>query len=737
VGPATSVNAKGEEEAMSLMEQRLAAVERTLKQVRRIEGELGATRAALDALKPVLIELAAASELFPAEHFPVSPGGSGRVYRLAEDPDRRFALYASAGVPGKAQPPHNHTTWAVIAGVFGDEHNVFYERIDNREAPGTGRLAKTGDLTVRRGNACAFLPDDFHTIEVTGSAPSLHLHLYGMSLENLPERIYFSSSTGGAYSVFGAPPHIACPMVPPAELKAMLGDGEELAVLDLREEGVFAESHLLFAASLPLSRLELGIDALVPRRATRIVLCDDADGLANRAATKLMRFGYRNLAALAGGVEGWAAAGYELFSGVHVPSKAFGEFVEHTAETPRMSASAVKAAMDQGTDLVVLDSRPVDEYRRMSIPSGIDCPGAELVYRFREVVPSPETLVVVNCAGRTRSIIGAQSLINAGVPNPVVALENGTMGWHLAGLALAHEQTRHAPDPSPPSLAWARAAAARVAARCGVEIIGRETLEAFRREQGHRTLYLLDVRTPDEYAAGHLAGARSAPGGQLVQATDAYVGTRHARIVLTDSDGVRARMTASWLVQMGLGEVYVLDAVDGAREHGHEPVHVLGLERGVATISAGELERLTAQGGAVVIDLDTSLAYRERHIPGAWFAIRARLKEALAKLPAAGPLVLTSRDGVLAALAAPELTQLADRPVKCLAGGTAAWRAAGLPLTTGEEHMADAPIDAWYKPYDKGGNVEAAMRAYLTWEVALPERIARDGDARFRQLGKP
>ncbi len=374
---------------MSLMEARREAVERTLARVRGIEAELGATRAALDAIKPVLIELASQTELFPAAHFPVSPAGHGRVYRLAEDSDRRFALYASAGVPGKAQPPHNHTTWAVISGVFGDEHNVFYERTDNRERPGVGRIRKTGELTVRCGNACAFLPDDFHTIEVVGGKPSLHLHLYGMSLEHLPERIFFSTSEGGAYRVFGAPPNIAAPLLPAAELKAMLRDGEELAILDVREEGVFAQGHLLFASSLPLSRLELKLDTLVPRRATRIVLCDDGGGLAHRAAMKLMHFGYRNLAVLAGGVQGWGEAGYELFSGVHVPSKAFGEFIEHAEGTPRLEAREVKALMDRGAPLAVLDSRPMDEFRKMSIPGGIDCPGGELVYRFHAAVRSP------------------------------------------------------------------------------------------------------------------------------------------------------------------------------------------------------------------------------------------------------------------------------------------------------------------------------------------------------------
>ncbi|HWG80204.1 MAG TPA: rhodanese-like domain-containing protein [Stellaceae bacterium] len=719
---------------MSLMQQRSEAIEHTLAEVRRIEAEMGVTRATLDALKPVLIQLAGRTELFPPAHFPVAPGGHGKVFRLAEDADRRFALYASAGVPGKAQPPHNHTTWAVISGVFGDEHNVFYERIDNRDEPGIGRIRKTGELTVRRGNACAFLPDDFHTIEVTGGKPSLHLHLYGMSLENLPERIFFRGTEGGPYTVFGAPPNIACPLLPAAELKAMLSDGEELALIDVREEGVFAEGHLLFAASLPLSRLELALDALVPRRATRVVLCDDGDGLAHRAAAKLMGWGYRNLAVLAGGVRAWAEAGYELFSGVHVPSKAFGEFVEHAAGTPHMSAREVKALKDAGADMVVLDSRPLDEYRKMSIPGGIDCPGAELVYRFHDAVRAPGTLVVVNCAGRTRSIIGAQSLIEAGVPNRVVALENGTMGWHLAGFALAEGDTRHVPAPTPEGAAKARAAAARVAERCGVAMIDRARLDQFRREQDGRTLYLFDVRTPEEYAAGHLPGVRSAPGGQLVQATDAYVGTLNARLVLVDSDGVRARMTASWLVQMGLSEVYVLDGADGARETGPELVRVLGRPAAAATITSAELAPLPARGEAVVIDLDTSLVYRERHIPGAWFAIRARLAQALPKLPATGMLVLTSRDGVLAELAAPELAALTERPVKALAGGTEAWRAAGHRLASGEEHMADAPIDVWYRPYDRANGGEAAMQAYLTWEVGLLDQIKRDGDARFRYI---
>ncbi len=264
----------------------------------------------------------------------------------------------------------------------------------------------------------------------------------------------------------------------------MLADGEELALIDLREELIFSQSHLLFARSVPLSRLELRFARLVPRLATRIVLCDDADGLVERAADILARAGYPNLSYLDGGVAAWAAAGFELFSGVNVPSKAFGEFVEHASDTPSIGADELDRLMRDGTDMVVLDSRPFDEYHRVSIPTAANVPGAELVLRVRDIAPSPDTLVVVNCAGRTRSIIGAQSLINAGVPNKVVALRNGTMGWTLAGLHLRQRQEQRARRDRPrDGLAWAKSAAARVAQRYGVERIDRATLERWRADE--------------------------------------------------------------------------------------------------------------------------------------------------------------------------------------------------------------------------------------------------------------
>jgi rhodanese-related sulfurtransferase len=516
-------------------------------------------------------------------------------------------------------------------------------------------------------------------------------------------------------------------------LRGMLADGGELALTDLREELPFSASHLLHARCVPLSRLELKFARLVPRLGTRIVLCDDGEGLTARGYAVLRRAGYTDVAVLASGIAAWAAAGFELFSGVNVPSKAFGEFIEHACHTPSVSAHELDALLRGGADVRVVDSRPFDEYSRVSIPTSTNVPGAELVLRVRAVAPSPDTLVVVNCAGRTRSIIGAQSLINAGLPNKVVALRNGTMGWELAGLTCESGKAQRAPDLPDGMLAWSKEAADRVACQCGVTRIDDEAFGHWKAEMHERTLYVFDVRDPAEYAAGHVPGAISAPGGQLVQATDQYVGTLGARIVLIDDRQVRAQMTASWLRQMGWKDVAVL--VAAGDETGWPAAPLLDApRRSDLRMDAAELATLLAQGAATVVDLSMSRDYRQGHIPGAWFAIRARLTQALLKIAPQGTLVLTSEDGVLAELAAAEACAMTDRAVRTLAGGNAAWRAAGHPLTPDEPRMADEGIDAWLKPYERAADTATAMADYLAWETDLLPRIARDGSCAFSQM---
>jgi rhodanese-related sulfurtransferase len=542
-------------------------------------------------------------------------------------------------------------------------------------------------------------------------------------------------------SLKAAPEIPSWPRIDATRVHALLGEGAELAFLDVREEGLFNTGHPLTIVSMPFSHLETRLAALVPRRATRIVLMDQSeDGLAERAARRLAGWGYSDVSILKDGLEGWRKAGLEVFAGIYVPSKAFGEFVEHRYDTPAIDAQELRRWIDQGKDMIILDSRPYAEFHNYSLPGGIDCPGAELVHRVFDLVQRPDTTIVVNCAGRTRGIIGAQSLINAGIRNPVVCVRNGTAGWHLSGETMARGSRTVAPPPSPKGLAAALEAAMRVSERFGVREIDAAGLRALRADSA-RSLYFFDVRSPEEYEAGHIPGSRTAPGGQLIQSTDHYVGTRGARIVLCDDNGVRARMTASWLIQLGWTEVFVLtgglSACGAALERGPEPVELLPPSDAtdVERIGVLELHRLHTSGEAVVVDLANSLRFRARHIPGAWFAVRSRLQDGLGKVAAGAPgvrrIVLTSDDGSFAALAAADATAATRLPVSILDGGTDAWAAAGLPLTSGLENMTSETDDVWYSPYDYE-DLRKSMTAYLTWEIDLIQQLEKDRSLKFR-----
>ena len=525
------------------------------------------------------------------------------------------------------------------------------------------------------------------------------------------------------------------------QLRDLITGPDELALIDVREGGVFSQSHLLFAANCPLSRLEMLIEKIVPRKSVLLVICANYFDTrrTEKGLARLAALGYTNLGQLEGGIEAWQSAGYELFSGVHVPSKAFGEFVEANDGTPHISAVDLETRTKNGEDIVVLDSRPFNEYHNMNIPNGIDVPGAELAYRIHDLAPNPETTVVVNCAGRTRSIIGAQSLINAGIPNQVVALENGTMGWHLAGYELERGQSRNFDEVTPDALAIAETRAAMVRDRFQVSVTAFNQVREWQKDET-RTTYLLDVRDPAEFQQAHLPGSKSAPGGQLVQATDLYVGVRRARLVLIDDTGVRASMSASWLIQMGWQDVHVLYGVpEMFTESGTQQQQIKNLNpQPIEYISAKELRDALASTQKIhVADLATSLQYRDQgHISGAWFTVRSHMPDNLGFANDGELIVLTSPDGQLAELAFEDATE-SGLKVKVLEGGTAAWTALGEPLEHGFTHMADETTDVWYKPYDfndKDKSLESAMEQYLTWEVDLVPQIARDGTTEFRSF---
>ncbi|MHA6194333.1 rhodanese-related sulfurtransferase [Pseudomonas wadenswilerensis] len=515
-----------------------------------------------------------------------------------------------------------------------------------------------------------------------------------------------------------------------AELRQRLLDKHELALIDVREEAPFALEHPLFAANIPLSKLEIEIYPRVPRRDTPVTVYDDGEGLAAVAAERLRSLGYSDVALLDGGLAGWREAGGELFRDVNVPSKAFGELVESLRHTPSLAAEEVQQLLDDKADVVVLDARRFDEYQTMSIPGGISVPGAELVLRVAELAPDPATRVIVNCAGRTRSIIGTQSLVNAGIPNPVSALRNGTIGWTLAGQTLAHGQSQRFAEVAPATRDNAAARARSVADKAGVARITREGLQAWQAE-ADRTTYLFDVRTPEEYARGHLPGSRSTPGGQLVQETDHNASVRGARIVLVDDDGVRANMSGSWLAQMGW-QVAVLDGLKGRdfSESGDWQPALPELPQ-PPTIDGGQLQQWLDAGDTVLLDFTTSANYVQRHIPGAHWAIRAQLAQALEKLPVAERYVVTCGSSLLARFAAVDLQALTRKPVFLLEGGTGRWIAEGRALEHGETHLAVPRSDRYRRPYEGTDNPREAMQGYLDWEFGLVEQLRRDGTHGF------
>lgn len=524
------------------------------------------------------------------------------------------------------------------------------------------------------------------------------------------------------------------------QLKELLKSASEFAILDLRERHPFSQQHLLLSSCVPLSQLELMIGDLVPRLGTKLVVVSDGPAdkyhLAERAAARLHELGYTDVAMLAGGIPGWSDAGFELFSGVGSYSKAFGEWIAETYHTPYISAAEEHRRMENRAKQIILDCRPTPEYQRMTIPGSINAPGADLVYRVHDAAGDPDTPVVVHCAGRTRSIIGAQSLINAGIPNPVAALENGTMGWQLASFELEYGQTRSAPQPSSSGLARAREGAARVAKRFGVRRIPYELLQEWLAKGRDRTLYVIDVRLPEEFAAGHLNGSRSVQGGQLIQSTDEHISVFNSRIVLLDYTEVQATMTASWLIQMGWDEVYVLE--NGISNlpliQGPYKPPVPGFEK-AGVLSAEELRRRleNSQPGVALVDVASSAFYKAKHIPGAWWGIRSRLSLDLSKLGQIQTLVLTSEDGVLAHLAARDLQGLGFTPeVLVLDGGTMAWSNAGFPTVQGMEQAISEVHDAWYMPYMHPDASDETKKEYFEWEYGLVAQVERDGTAKFR-----
>lgn len=523
--------------------------------------------------------------------------------------------------------------------------------------------------------------------------------------------------------------------VSPRQLKRWLHDGDEIALLDVREAGQFGEGHLFLATPLPYSRLELEIGRLVPRLKTRMVLVDDSGmDVAVKAVRRLAALGYGAVHVLEGGMNAWAQEGFEVFAGVNVPSKAFGELAELHFGTPHISATELASKLERGEPVVILDGRPIPEYRKMSIPQASCCPNGELSRHIDDLVPDATTPVVINCAGRTRSIVGAQTLLNLGISNPVYALENGTQGWYLNDLKLEHGADRvftasgHTAD-----LSDRVQRAQSLADRFAIPRVTASTLTQWLAE-ADRTTYLCDVRTPGESQNDPIPGAQPTPGGQLIQATDQYVATRGARLVLVDGDDIRAPVVATWLYMLGW-HVSVLPASE-VRNLGSDATQSATTSAtlsGCETIGAHDIAKHQT-AGVPILDLRSGMQYRQSHIAGSIWTIRPVLSKTLGLMKSVpDTVVLICAEPGVATLAAQDLREIGVQTVLVCEQDMNACEAAGLPLESTPAIPSDADcIDYLFFVHDRHDGNKQAARQYLAWETNLISQLDDQEKAMFR-----
>ncbi|MDA1185856.1 MAG: rhodanese-like domain-containing protein [Acidobacteria bacterium] len=511
------------------------------------------------------------------------------------------------------------------------------------------------------------------------------------------------------------------------DLKPLLTKQGEIAFLDVREQGQYGEGHPFFSVPFPYSRLEAMAATLLPSTYPRLIVFDDNDGVAERAAAVLESLGYRNVSVLEGGAPGWAAAGFTLFKGVNVMSKTYGELLEQTADTPRLTATELRSLLERDPSVVLLDGRSPEEYRKMTLPGALCCPNAELGYRLDSLVADETTTVVIHCAGRTRSILGVESLRILDIPNPLFALENGTQGWRLAGFDLANDNTPQAlVEPDDNAMARMARRASALIASANLPMIDQATMAEWQ-GQAERTTYLLDVRTKAEFDAAHWKGARHAPGGQLIQATDQYVAVRNARIVLSDDNHVRAATTAVRLQDMG-HDVYLLDADAraGSSRASADQSRAASTDEAPVFPAAGSLQELT------ILDASPGMSFRQAHVADARWVTRARIDQL--RLDPGEPVLVTGRDRELIDGVVTELIAAGCNVIEACVGSPAIWTEAGYDIVTTPHVPTDEEcIDYLFFVHDRhDGNLDAARR-YLEWEVGLVDQL----DAQERSVLRP
>ena len=515
----------------------------------------------------------------------------------------------------------------------------------------------------------------------------------------------------------------------PQQAQHALRGGEEVALLDVREALPHGFGHPLMAVHAPLSRLELVVEKLVPRKATPVLLFDDDDGRSELASARLAALGYDSPVVIAGGSKGWVAAGESLFPEQQAFTKAFGAFAEHWGKPQFIAPTELAVRKARGDAMVLLDARPPDEYERGNIPGSIDAPGPDVLYCFDDLVLDRHTPVVVNCMSRTRGILAGLTLREAGVSNPVFVLEDGTRNWLLHGYELEQGADRFSIAPSVQAKTRAQSRAGALARKAHVQSINWQTLNEWMTDR-ERTTYVIDVRTANEFFEGHIDGARNVAYGSLYMHPDHDIGTLNARVVIVDNDGVRATVTAMWMRHLGWPAVTFRLNNEVPQVIGHS-LQGPSLIPEVELITADELRRASLP----IVDVDASVQFVANHIDGAMWCDRPRLSAFVRqRLADHDRIVVTSTDGVLARYAVADDDNSTSPQRFALAGGTHEWSASGGAMTSGESGIEMSREDHWLWSSERPGDVTTNVKAYLEWETRLVGDVERAGPVPYRNL---
>ncbi|HVN29063.1 MAG TPA: rhodanese-like domain-containing protein, partial [Candidatus Binataceae bacterium] len=502
-------------------------------------------------------------------------------------------------------------------------------------------------------------------------------------------------------------------------LQGLMHSDAPFALIDVREWGEFSLGQILGARNIARGSLEKYLPFLVPDRAVTLVLMCDDGRRAALAAKTAEQLGYTRVTVSAGGLEGWKLAGGETYGGWSLTGKDYGERLLVEENVPELIASALHEMLNRGERVTILDSRPYSEFKASHLPGAHSAPIGDLALVAADFASDPSVPIVTNCAGRTRSIIAAHLLLRMKLPNPVYALKGGTGAWRIAGWGdeLARGEDPAKQQPSSASLSAAGYFARRLRSEDQIAVITPDALHA--RLASGELVYVLDVRSGEEYVAGHILGARFCSATQVQFAADALVGVPNAQVVVMSDDDARSTAAGSILKGMGYLKTAVLDggypawSARGFETETGAPFEidygqpmwlarflqdfppVLGKQRQlpvsgidrvrerVKFISANVLQEKAAKP-LVIIDLRGAGEFASGHIPGARWLSRGRLELDLAEV--AHPdtrLVLYSRDETRSVLAAATLSELGYTDVTVLQGGFENWKRSGRPTDDG------------------------------------------------------